>query len=241
MTDLSLTIAPKSDQFNADDLIAGSRTIEITSVELTGVADQPVAIHFEGDDGRPYKPCKSMRRVLVGLWGKDGNAYVGRKMTLFRDDAVKYGGLEVGGIRISHMSHISKPATMALTATRSNKRPFTVQPLSDPKAFQRLAADPNKDHPEKQNYSPEERVDAKIRELKEKLEGIASLQDHQAFMVNADTAQTVDWLKKYRSERFNKEVLPFIKASFERNMPKPREDTDNPSEDVEATTNGGSP
>lgn len=37
--------------------------------------------------------------------------------------------MEVGGIRISHMSHIDKPVTIALTATRGNKKPVTVQPL----------------------------------------------------------------------------------------------------------------
>jgi len=37
--------------------------------------------------------------------------------------------MEVGGIRISHMSHIDKPVTIALTATRGNKKPTTVQPL----------------------------------------------------------------------------------------------------------------
>lgn len=129
MTDLGLTIAPKSDQLNADDLIGVSRTISITKVSLCSEADQPIAINFEGDNGKPYKPCKSMRRVLVNVWGRDGNSYVGRSMTLYRDDKVTYGGVAVGGIRISHMSHLDKEMTMALTATRANRKPFTVKPL----------------------------------------------------------------------------------------------------------------
>ena len=129
MTDLSLTIAPKTDQLNADHLIGQNLTITITAVSRCNEPDQPIAINFDGDDGKPYKPCKSMRRVLVNVWGKDGNAYVGRRMTLFRDDKVMFGGVAVGGIRISHMSHINQPMTMALTATRANRKPFTVQPL----------------------------------------------------------------------------------------------------------------
>ncbi len=35
----------------------------------------------------------------------------------------------VGGIRISHLSHIDKPITMALTATKGSKKLFTVHPL----------------------------------------------------------------------------------------------------------------
>lgn len=134
MTDLSGTIEAKSDQLNSDDLMGGPRTIRVTGVKLLG-DEQPIAINYEGDRGKPYKPCKSMRRVLVWCWGPDGKAYAGRSMTLFRDPEVSWGGSKVGGIRISHMSHIEKPETMALTATRGNKKPWTVKPLTDaPKA-----------------------------------------------------------------------------------------------------------
>lgn len=134
MTDLSKTIAPKSDQLNADDLITGPRIIKITKVSLTTIADQPVALSFEGDNGKPYLPCKSMRRVLVTVWGQDGAAFVGRSLRLYRDDKVTFGAVAVGGIRISHMSHIDKPQTMALTATKASRKPFTVQPLGAEKS-----------------------------------------------------------------------------------------------------------
>lgn len=129
MIDLRQTIAPKSDQLNADDLIAGPMTIRVTRVSLCAEPDQPIAISFEGDNGKPYKPCKSMRRLLVSVWGPDGSAYVGREMTLYRDEKVKFGGAEVGGIRISHMSAIDKPVTVALTVTKSVRRPYQVKPL----------------------------------------------------------------------------------------------------------------
>jgi hypothetical protein len=104
-------------------------TIKVTGVKLCGEPDQPFAIHFEGDNGKPFKPCKSMRRVMVHVWGPDGNAYVGRRMTLFRDDKVLFGGEPVGGIRISHMSDIAGEITMALTASKAKRKPFTVRPL----------------------------------------------------------------------------------------------------------------
>ena len=129
MTDLTQTIIAKSDQMNADDLIGRSVTVKVTKVSLAA-GDQPVAINYEGDQGKPYLPCKSMRRVLVNVWGSDGNAYVGRSMTLFRDENVTWGGAKVGGIRISHMSNISAPVVMALTASKANKKPFTVKPLA---------------------------------------------------------------------------------------------------------------
>ena len=130
MTDLSKTIEPKSDQINADDLIAGPKNIKITKVSACpGSAEQPIAIYFEGDNGKPYKPCKSMRRVLVNIWGADGGEYVGRSMTLYRDDKVVFGGLAVGGIRISHVSNIDRDVTLVLTASKASRKPFVVQPL----------------------------------------------------------------------------------------------------------------
>lgn len=129
MSDLSQTIVAKSDQMNSDDLMGATKTIKVTKVSLLG-GDQPIAINYEGDNGKPWKPCKSMRRVLVQLWGSDGSAYVGRSLTLYRDGKVTFGGMEVGGIRISHMSNIPAEITIALTASRMNKKPFTVKPLS---------------------------------------------------------------------------------------------------------------
>jgi hypothetical protein len=132
MTSLSSSIIAKSEQLNADDLIGRSITIEIT--EITGRAgDQPIAISYRGDDGKPWFPCKSMRRVLVFVWGENGEAYVGRKLTLYRDEKVKFGGVEVGGIRISHMSHMEKAIMLALTVTRANKKPCVVHPLVEAK------------------------------------------------------------------------------------------------------------
>lgn len=127
--DMRQTIIPKSDQLNADDLIGRDLTIKITGVDIKGGQEQPVSIHFDGDNGKPYKACKSMCRVMVSVWGADSKKYIGRSMTLYRDPKVKWGGMEVGGIRISHMSDISEDMTMALTMTRANKKPFTVRPL----------------------------------------------------------------------------------------------------------------
>ena len=128
-SDMKQVIAPKSDQLNADDLLAGPITIKITAVNVKGGQEQPVSISYEGDSGKPYKPCKSMCRVLVSAWGADSSVYVGRSLTLYCDPKVKWGGMEVGGIRISHMTNITDTMTMALTVTRANKKPFIVQPL----------------------------------------------------------------------------------------------------------------
>lgn len=134
MNDMSSVIVPKSDQINADDLIGGPRTITISEVHISPGTEQPVSIRFEGDEGKPWKPCKSMSRVLVTAWGPDAKQYIGRSVTLYRDPTVKWGGMEVGGIRISHMTHIESDMVMALTATRGQRKPFKVKKIEAPTA-----------------------------------------------------------------------------------------------------------
>ncbi len=129
MNDMSTTIVPKSDQLNADDLLAGPRTITIRDVKIAPGTEQPVGVFFNGDEGKPYLPCKSMRRVMVAIWGPDASVYSGRAMTLYRDPKVTWGGMEVGGIRISHMSHIEEKTVVVLTASSKTRKPFTVAPL----------------------------------------------------------------------------------------------------------------
>lgn len=122
-------IQPKSDQLNSDDLI-GDRTLTVKITKVSGCeGDQKIAINFEGDGDKPYKPGKSMCRVLVSVWGATGSDYVGRSMTLYRDGKVQFGGIEVGGIRISHMSHMTEPMVIALTNKKGSRKAFTVRPL----------------------------------------------------------------------------------------------------------------
>lgn len=130
MSDMGAVIEPKSDQLNSDSLMAGPITIKIKSVSVRAGTEQPVSIFYEGDDGKPWKPCKSMARILVSAWGADSSKYVGKALTLYRDPKVKWGGLEVGGIRVSHMSDLEGPMTMALTETKQSRKPFTVRPLT---------------------------------------------------------------------------------------------------------------
>lgn len=127
--DLSTAIIPKSDQLNADDLIAGPRTIRITRVEVK-TGEQPVSVFFEGDNGKPWKPCKSMLRALVHVWGVNSAAYVGRALTIALDPSVIWAGKPVGGIRITHMSGIQgESVTFALTDKKGSRKPYTIKRL----------------------------------------------------------------------------------------------------------------
>lgn len=126
--DMTSTLVPKSDQLNAEDMLTGPRTVEIEKV-TAGTAEQPVNIHLVGFPGRPFKPSKTVRRILVAAWGPEAANYIGRRMTLYRDPTVRFGGQDVGGIRVSHLSHIDKPLMISLTETRGKRKPHRIEPL----------------------------------------------------------------------------------------------------------------
>ena len=128
---MNAAIIPKSDQINADDFLSEPRSYVIEGVTITPGTEQPVSITLRGEK-RVWRPCKSMSRVLVAAWGADAKVYAGRSVTLYRDPSVKWGGLEVGGIRISHLSHIERDILLQLTATKGKRSPHIVRPMREP-------------------------------------------------------------------------------------------------------------
>ena len=129
ITDLRFSIVPKSDQLNSEQLLTGPITIRVSDVRIGSSDEQPIIVHYEGENGRPFKPCKTMRKVLIFAWGADGREWVGRSMTLYCDPQVRFGGAEVGGIRISHMSDIAGQIKVSLTATKGKKALHTIDVL----------------------------------------------------------------------------------------------------------------
>jgi hypothetical protein len=121
------SIVPKSDQLNADDLVTGPITVTITKVRR-GDRDQPIVVELEGH--RPYKPCKTMRRILIAVFSDEPKCWVGQRMRLYCDPEVKWGGVKVGGIRISHLSGMETPRTFMLTIGRGKRVEVTIHPLA---------------------------------------------------------------------------------------------------------------
>lgn len=178
MADMSKVIEAKSDQMNADDLISGPITITITEVSINAGTEQPVAIRFEGDDNKPWKPCKTMSRALVAAWGADARKYEGRRATLYRDPNVTWGGMKVGGIRVSHLSHIEREMALALTATRGKKAITTIKPLAEEKPKQDKAKIV---------------ADALVKRLNE-------ADDKEAILAEPKASEQIEWLEKNRPE-----------------------------------------
>lgn len=127
--DMTDSLAPKSDQLDAVDLLSGPRTFTIEKVSKHN-AEQPFNFHL-AEFPRVWRPGKSMRRVIVAAWGGKTSNYVGKRLTLYCDPSVQFGGEAVGGSRISHMSGIDGPLKVPLLIKKGRSAMFTVQPLPD--------------------------------------------------------------------------------------------------------------
>ena len=132
--DISEYLAANSNQLNYDEFLAGPKTVTVSEVKK-GSTEQPVEVHLVEFPGKPFKPAKSVRRVLAAAWGTDASQWAGRRLTIYCDPEVRYAGKAVGGLRVSHVSHIDKPVTVALTVTRGKREPFTVKPLAAPATY----------------------------------------------------------------------------------------------------------
>lgn len=125
---MKITAEPRSDQWNGDDFIAGPKTFTIAGV-TNGKADQKYDIQLVEGEGRVWRPPLTMLRVMMSAWGDLAADWVGRRATLFRDPNVRFGPDVMGGIRISHLSHIPKPLTISVTVSKNKRQSVTVHPL----------------------------------------------------------------------------------------------------------------
>ena len=56
--------------------------------------------------------------------------WAGKSMTIFCDPEVKFGGVKVGGIRISHMTDIESDMAVCLNTTKGKKGEFKIRKLA---------------------------------------------------------------------------------------------------------------
>jgi len=126
MTDFTETLQAKSDQLNATDIMGAELVIKIRDAKIVS-GNQPLAVYFDGDNNRPWKPSKGMRRVLASAWGSKTENLIGKSARLYFDPTVKYAGEEVGGIRIKALSDISKNGIVVVeTLNRKQRIPLNI-------------------------------------------------------------------------------------------------------------------
>jgi hypothetical protein len=131
LADIKAAIAPRSDQLNYVDFMAGpdTFTIERTEDYRDEKGGTRVAIHMVERPGRPFKPSATNLRLIAIGWGDDDTGWPGRRITLGGDPEVTFGREKVGGIRVLALSDIAQPYTAKLPITRGKKAEYRVERL----------------------------------------------------------------------------------------------------------------
>lgn len=131
---MKINTAPRSDQWNADDFVGSEgKTFTIANVTEGTAEGARHDIHLAEGGGRVWRPPVTVLRLLSEAWGDDGDNWIGKRVTLYKDTKIRFGSETPGGIRVSHMSNLpgGKRMSVALTATRGRRALTTVDPLPD--------------------------------------------------------------------------------------------------------------
>lgn len=189
---LKRAMAPKSDQLNGEDLIASTKTIVITGVDVSASGEQKVVVHYDGENGRPYKPCKSMMRIMSFAWSEDPDQWVGQSATLYYDSTVVFAGEKTGGIRISHLSGIDKAIELALSKSKGKKQQYKVLPMNQQNRTRAQTTSPSQqptqEHtPAPNNQPTQQEIDRYVESQKPVLEDAAKISQQEFVRVWGDT------------------------------------------------------
>ena len=132
MPDVSEVLAPKSDQLDNIELRGkGPQVFTVTRVDVREPGtDQPLVVHL-AEFPRPWKPGKTMGRVLAHCWGRESDNWPGKRVELFADEKVKFGNDTPGGTRISRISHITEPQQVPVLLGQGRPGWYKVDPLPD--------------------------------------------------------------------------------------------------------------
>lgn len=133
MINTQRAIQARSDQINADDIIP-ARPIDVV---LTGLVRETDVngnwqLEIETINSKLYRPSKGMATVLVQVLGEDESNWRGRVVRLFKDETVKFGRDNVGGVRISHISGIKEVSgidSMTFMSRGRARKAFTVKEI----------------------------------------------------------------------------------------------------------------
>ena len=127
---MKVEVKKNTDQLNYEDFLGGI-TRDVTIVKVgKGRKEAQYDIAIEGDD-RYWRPPATVLKLLVLAYGNEAANWVGKRARLYGDPSVKMKGVVVGGIRVSHLSHIEKPIVASLAVTRGQTGTFTIDPLPD--------------------------------------------------------------------------------------------------------------
>lgn len=123
----------KTDQLNYEHFLGGSITFKVSRIgSKKDQGKKKLLIYMEGHEGTPFVPCMGMIKCLSSPdgWGEKLADWVGRSITLFGDSKVMFGAKEIGGVRVSHISHIAADYVTKITERRGVRIDYLIRKLA---------------------------------------------------------------------------------------------------------------
>ncbi len=104
----------KGDYLSAAELGDRRPTLTITKISTSKVDDEKKkkevdkAVMWFKEIDRGFMYCKTTGHSLAAMFGEDDDNWIGKRVTLFADPNVHFGGEQVGGIRVVGSPDIAK-------------------------------------------------------------------------------------------------------------------------------------
>ena len=128
MASMRDTIRANSDQLNAVDLMGGGVVVTVKSATIKPNDKQSLWVELE-ENFNTFKPCLTMRRVIMDVWGEETDDHIGRQLVLYCDPTVLWSGQQEGGVRISHVSHIAETRKIRVRVSKYKTEVLEIHPL----------------------------------------------------------------------------------------------------------------
>lgn len=130
----------KGEYISAAELGTRQPTFTIAKISVTKTEDEKKkrevekAVMWFKEIDRALMYSKSVGHCMAAMFGKDDDAWIGKRITLYAEENVYFGSEQVGGIRIVGSPDIQKPITVRIKFPK--KKPFEVKlvPTAPPKA-----------------------------------------------------------------------------------------------------------
>lgn len=134
------------------------RIVAVTSTDLEndkGAMEQKVTVKYKAADGEgEIVWCKTNAALTAAALGtRDYEQWIGKVITIFHDPSVRFGGKNVGGVRVFGAPTMTKPLTVEIKMPR-RKKPDIYKLVPTGKTAPK-AADPEPEMPGE--IPPEER------------------------------------------------------------------------------------
>jgi hypothetical protein len=136
----------KGDFLSAAELGDRRPTFTIDRIAHTKVEDEKKknvdrAVMYFKELDRGWMYCKTTGHCMAKMFGEDDDAWIGKRITIYGDPSIQFGGEQVGGIRIAGSPDLKEAMTVRIKFPK--KKPFEVKLIPTKAQPAKLAGPPH--------------------------------------------------------------------------------------------------